>query len=271
MEAIIYITIFIIGTLFGSFFTLATYRIPLGQDITHKRSYCPNCNHRLEFLDMIPIFSYIFLGGKCRYCKQKIKPRYLLFEIFSGLTFLLFALTLKLDVFNLSINIIAYLVYGLLYISTLFLISGIENQNHTISKSVLLFGVIVTTVYIIYLYIFNFDIYKYAIYLIIFLLILLIDTIVLKKTGKQNYTLSILMLCFYMALGTNEEAVILSIIGTLLMIAISQIIIKNKDNKSNIIAEDSKKIPIGTYLCISNIVFLILQNFILGVNIWKNF
>ena len=118
MEAIIYITIFIIGTLFGSFFTLATYRIPLGQDITHKRSYCPNCNHRLEFLDMIPIFSYIFLGGKCRYCKQKIKPRYLLFEIFSGLTFLLFALTLKLDVFNLSINIIAYLVYGLLYIST---------------------------------------------------------------------------------------------------------------------------------------------------------
>ena len=54
--------------------------------------------------------------------------------------------------------------------------------------------------------------------------------------------------------------VILSIISTLLMIAISQIIIKNKDNKSNIIAEDSKKIPIGTYLCISNIVFLILQN-----------
>jgi 3D (Asp-Asp-Asp) domain-containing protein len=79
--------------------------------------------------------------------------------------------------------------------------------------------------------------------------------------------LSILMLCFYMTMGTNEEAVILSIISTLLMIAISQIIIKNKDNKSNIIAEDSKKIPIGTYLCISNIAFLILQNFILGVNI----
>ena len=124
MEAIIYITIFIIGTLFGSFFTLATYRIPLGQDITHKRSYCPNCNHRLEFLDMIPIFSYIFLGGKCRYCKQKIKPRYLLFEIFSGLTFLFFALSLKLDIFRFNINIIAYLVYGLLYISTLFLIAG---------------------------------------------------------------------------------------------------------------------------------------------------
>ena len=89
------------GITFGSFYTLAVYRIPKGQDITHTHSYCPNCNHRLEFLDMIPIFSYIFLGGKCRYCKQKIKPRYLLFEVFSGLTFLLFALTLKLNVFNL--------------------------------------------------------------------------------------------------------------------------------------------------------------------------
>ena len=267
MEAIIYITIFIIGTLFGSFFTLATYRIPLGQDITHKRSYCPNCNHRLEFLDMIPIFSYIFLGGKCRYCKQKIKPRYLLFEIFSGLTFLLFALTLKLDIFNLSVSKIAYLTYGLLYISTLFLISGIENQNHTISKPVLFFGFIVNAIYIIYLYIFKFDIYKYAIYLAIFLIIVLVDTIILKKTGKQNYTIEILLLCFYMALATGEEVTILSIIAALLMTAISQIIVSNKDNKSEIIIAEQKKIPIGTYLCISNIIFLILQNFVLGVNI----
>ena len=61
MDIVFYILIFCIGTLFGSFFTLAVYRIPLRQDITHTRSYCPKCNHRLEFLDMIPIFSYIFL------------------------------------------------------------------------------------------------------------------------------------------------------------------------------------------------------------------
>ena len=56
-------------------------------------------------------------------------------------------------------------------------------------------------------------------------------------------------------------------ITALLMTAISQIVISNKDNKSEIIMKDQKKISIGTYLCISNIVFLILQNFILGVNI----
>ena len=78
---IYYLLIFAIGTLFGSFFTLAVYRIPLHQDITHKHSYCPNCKHKLSFFDMIPIMSYVFLGGKCRYCKQKIRPRYLILEV----------------------------------------------------------------------------------------------------------------------------------------------------------------------------------------------
>ena len=61
MDFVIYFYIFLMGITFGSFFTLAVYRIPLGQDITHNRSYCPNCNHKLSNLDLIPLFSYIFL------------------------------------------------------------------------------------------------------------------------------------------------------------------------------------------------------------------
>ena len=91
MQIAIYIVFFMMGAVFGSFFTLAVYRIPLHQDITHKRSYCPNCHHRLEFLDLIPILSYIFLRGKCRYCGHKIKSRYLILEVLSGLVFVLFA------------------------------------------------------------------------------------------------------------------------------------------------------------------------------------
>ena len=63
METIIYIIIFLIGAMFGSFFTLAVYRIPRREDITHTRSYCPKCNHKLGFFDMFPILSYIILGG----------------------------------------------------------------------------------------------------------------------------------------------------------------------------------------------------------------
>ena len=98
MNIILYIIIFTMGTLFGSFYTLAIYRIPEKIDIVKTHSFCPNCNHKLGFFELIPIWSYIFLGGKCKNCKQKIRPRYLILEILSGLTFVLLALSLKIDI-----------------------------------------------------------------------------------------------------------------------------------------------------------------------------
>ena len=73
LETIILILIFIMGAYFGSFYTLATYRLPKGENITHVHSYCPSCNHKLGILDLVPVFSYLFLGAKCRYCKNKIR------------------------------------------------------------------------------------------------------------------------------------------------------------------------------------------------------
>ena len=95
MNAIIYIIIFIMGTVFGSFYTLAVYRIPRKIDITHTHSFCPKCNHKLGFFELIPVWSYIFLGGKCKNCGQKIRIRYFLLEILSGLTFLALAIDRK--------------------------------------------------------------------------------------------------------------------------------------------------------------------------------
>ena len=83
--AVVYGFIFVIGIFFGSFSTLALYRIPLGLDITHERSFCPKCGHKLGALDLIPLVSFIFLGGRCRYCKEKISIRYFLIEICFGL------------------------------------------------------------------------------------------------------------------------------------------------------------------------------------------
>ena len=262
VEAIIYTLIFIIGVLFGSFFTLAIYRIPLKQDITHKRSYCPNCNHRLGFLDLIPILSYIFLGGKCRYCKQKIRPRYLIIEILSGVIFLLFAMSLKINIYNLDAQKLVYLVFGMLYISTLFIIGGIEKETNEVSKPVLIFGLIIQTIYIIYLYISKMSIYKYIIYLFLMLILLIINTIILKKKGKENYTIQILTLCSYLAMCTKEEIMIVSIILTLLITAIKEMIISFKNNKKGIAKTEEGNVPIGYYLCISNIIVLIFQNYI---------
>ena len=105
MNTYFYIILFIMGTLFGSFYTLAMYRIPRNIDIIKKHSYCPNCNHKLGFFELIPVLSYIFLGGKCKECKQKIRIRYLLLEILGGISFVVLAIALKINIYTINIPI----------------------------------------------------------------------------------------------------------------------------------------------------------------------
>lgn len=265
MDFILYILIFCIGALFGSFFTLAVYRIPLGKDITHERSFCPNCNHRLEFLDLIPILSYICLGGKCRYCKQKIRPRYFLLEIMSGIVFVLFAMSLKLNILQTETNTWIYFIFGLLYLASLFIIAGIDKEKIQIQKSVLLFGFVVQAIYIIYLYIVenNFNIYRYVIYLSIICILMLIDIFILRKKVKNSYVIENLLLCMLMLGYTYETITILTIIFTLLCIALQMLLGKINKKKNIRKNEEITKIPIGFYLCVTNIVCLIVTNFLI--------
>jgi hypothetical protein len=101
---------FVIGSLFGSFFSLATYRLPRKEDIIATRSYCPKCKHRLNFFDLIPVFSYIFRGAKCKYCKDKISPRYFLLEVCNGVLFVILYLLIGYN-FKLIIVILIYAVF----------------------------------------------------------------------------------------------------------------------------------------------------------------
>ena len=268
MDYILYMLIFFMGTLFGSFFSLAVYRIPIKQDILYTRSYCPKCNHRLSFLDMIPILSYTFLGGKCRYCKEKIRPRYILLEILSGIVFVLFALSTKTSMCTLNNQLIVYLTMGLLYISTLFIIGGIDKEKIKIEKPVLLFGFICVAIYMIYLYIIENDasIYRYVIYLILSCVLLLFSIGYLRKKGKDSYTIDILTLCMLIVLYTYELVCIYTIIITLLAISIQLLIYKLHTKKSKIVRKvkvESSKIPVGFYICASNIIVLIITNFVI--------
>ena len=267
MDIILYILIFCIGTLFGSFFTLAVYRIPIRQDITHTRSYCPNCNHKLGFWDMIPILSYIFLRGKCRYCKQKIRIRYLLLEILSGLIFVLFASSIKLSLYTINEQILMYYAFGILYIATIIIIAGIDKEKIKIEKPVLLFGFICNSIYMIYLYILDKDasVHRYVIYLIIACILEFINIVYLRKKGKENYTIDILLLSILMILFTYEVVYIYTVIITLLAIGLHYFIMelhKRKYKIANKINIKSEKLPIGMYMCTSNIIMLIVTNMI---------
>ena len=204
MNAIIYIFMFTIGTVLGSFYTLAVYRIPLKQDITHTRSYCPKCNHKLNFWDLIPILSYIFLGGKCRYCHEKIRPRYLILEISSGLMFLIFAILLNIDLLNINYSKIATLVFGILFLSTVFIIIGIFKEYKKVQQSVFNFGIIAETLYMIYLYILDTSIYRYIICLVALSLMTL-----LNNSKKTNEKLKVVAFIIFTILGILEMVKIL--------------------------------------------------------------
>ena len=72
MNITLLIIFFILGTFFGSMYTVIGQRLPKNENFIIARSHCDNCNHKLSFLDMVPILSYIFLKGRCRYCHSKI-------------------------------------------------------------------------------------------------------------------------------------------------------------------------------------------------------
>ncbi|HBB27064.1 TPA: prepilin peptidase [Candidatus Gracilibacteria bacterium] len=83
-------SLFIFGILFGSFASVLIWRIKSGEGgIVTGRSHCPRCQHTLGALDLFPIFSYIFLRGKCRFCREKISPIYPLLELTTGLLFMI--------------------------------------------------------------------------------------------------------------------------------------------------------------------------------------
>ncbi len=98
MDLLIIIVLMIFGAIFGSFLGCMGYRIPNKIKTTYPSSFCSNCNKPLKWYMNIPIFSYIFLGGKCAYCKHKIGFIYFLCELLGALLFGLNYILFKFDI-----------------------------------------------------------------------------------------------------------------------------------------------------------------------------
>jgi len=109
------ILFFILGLIIGSFLNAAIYRLKHGKGIVKTRSFCPNCGHCLGFWDLIPLFSFIFLKGRCRYCGEKISIQYPLVEFLTGSLFLFVFLTV-------GVSNLLYITYLLIIFSFLVVI-----------------------------------------------------------------------------------------------------------------------------------------------------
>lgn len=83
----IYILFFLYGITIGSFINVLAIRIPRKENFVKVRSHCDSCGYELKWYDLIPLVSYICLGGKCRKCKAKISVQHLLLEVLNGLLY----------------------------------------------------------------------------------------------------------------------------------------------------------------------------------------
>jgi leader peptidase (prepilin peptidase)/N-methyltransferase len=121
------------GAVVGSFLNVCIYRLPAEQSIVSPPSHCPKCNTRLKGVDLVPLFSFLFLGRKCRYCGEPISWRYFFVELATGLLFA--AAWLR---FGLSIDFFVYAAF----ISALVVAFAVDLDLFIIPDQVSIVGVV---------------------------------------------------------------------------------------------------------------------------------
>jgi len=134
--------LFIIGLIFGSFYNVVGMRLPNKESIVRPGSHCRRCDHKLSWYENIPVFSYLFLLGKCRKCKERISALYPAIELLTGILFVI-----SYQLFGISANF-----YISLIIASLIVLIFITDSVYMIilDEALLIAGVLIFIIKIIY-------------------------------------------------------------------------------------------------------------------------
>lgn len=116
LTALLYIFIFVYGIVIGSFLNVCIYRIPKKESIVTVSSHCMTCNHRLTWYDLFPLFSFLFLKGRCRYCGIKLSLQYPAVEFLNGI---LYIVVFAVNGMNVESGLYCLLVSALLVLSVI--------------------------------------------------------------------------------------------------------------------------------------------------------
>ena len=242
MEFSIILAFFIIGAIFGSFYNVVGYRIPKGESLLYPSSHCTKCNHKLGPLELIPILSFMFLGGKCKNCKEKISWFYPIFEFSSGVLF-----ALSYVVFGFSLECLL----SIAFISMLLIIIISDYQTMTIPDSILIFF----TALIIIIKTFTIGISGVGIALLngvasfIFMLLLkLFGDFLFKRESMGGGDIKLLAV-FGLVMGF-PMSIVSVFLAAIIGLPISIILVKKNS---------SHEIPFGPFLAISAIIITLLN------------
>lgn len=248
MDMYFIVLVFIIGVIFGSFYNVCIYRIPNKQSIVNPPSHCYRCNTRLKPIDLVPILSWGFLKGKCRYCKEKISPRYTIVEIITGILFTLIYITFEYKFIT---------IYYMFLTSLLIIITFIDLDCYIIPDILVLIGSIAALLVNFLRYGIPFvDSIKGAIFTGVGLLVLtLVIEYILKKEvmGSGDIKLFVMIGLF---LGTK-----LSLLTLLLSIYIGGaygiiFIVYNKIKNKRF----NSMIPFGPFISLATVISMLYGN-----------
>lgn len=147
--------LFILGLSVGSFLNVVIDRVPKKESIIKKRSYCDKCKKALAWFDLIPLLSFIVLGGKCRYCHYRISLYNPLVELTTGVLFIYTFLYQSLPIPDLNLLSILSSIetfYIFFIMSSLIVIFFTDLKYGIIPNSVLILSVIVSVLYLFFIH-----------------------------------------------------------------------------------------------------------------------
>jgi leader peptidase (prepilin peptidase)/N-methyltransferase len=146
MEPVFYLLVFVFGAIIGSFLNVVILRHKTGITL-FGRSFCFSCNKQLHVGDLIPMFSFLFLRGKCRFCKSKISRQYIAVEAMTGVLFALIFWSLGgtvsvMESFNHPMGLLVYLSHFVFFAAafSLLVVIAAYDSKHKIIPDIFSYG-----------------------------------------------------------------------------------------------------------------------------------
>lgn len=238
MNILFYTILFIIGGIIGGLWAVKSREIPRELDL--RKIHYSNCNGEL-----ISELTYILIGGV-------------------STVFLANILNINIHEFDLSSFII--FIFSILYISSLVLIAGIDRVYSKIEKGTLAFGIIASIFYMLYLCIVDLtSINLSLIYLLIYMILLVIDSILLRKCAKDSYILNLLIILAMILVFTDLKTLTYTLLMSIIAVGVHIILMNLQKKKNGNKKIKIKEIPMGFYITASNVIVLFM------VRIFENY
>jgi len=235
MNIVFYIIIFIIGSIIGALWAVKSREIPRNLDMK-KTHYSNNPK-----ADLISELTYILIGG---------------------MSTVILANILNINIYEFEISNLTIYVFAMLYISTLVLIGGIDRCYSKIDKKMIAFGIISSIIYMLYLCTIDLaSINLNAIYLAIYIILLVIDSFLLRRYAKDSYIVNLMMLLTIILVFTDLRILVYTVVMTAIAIMLYVLILKMQKNKNGNKKIKVKEIPIGFFVAASNVIILFMVRF----------